>query len=221
MVYAASYTVPRYQKTDTDRRRGAKRYATKAWQARINQLKSYEKFEQLCYCNFGPGDKYLTLTYDDDHLRHTRREVMGDVKWFRRQLTLLREPRGERCNYIYVVEHKHGDARWHAHMILNGCGPGDLEEIQRCWRHGNVKVEWFDYSRLDDLRHYLTKEQPDYVGEHMWMTSRGLKRPVVESILHTGDFTLTAPHGAIIKERDQRDNEYGSFQYIKYFIPEN
>ena len=218
MVYVVCYTVPRYAKTDTDRRRGEKRHATKAWQARINQLKSYEKFEQLCYCNFGPGDKFITLTYDDTHLRHTRREVMGDIKWFRRQLLLLRQPRGETVKYIYVVEHKHGDARWHAHMILNGCGTGDLEEIQACWRHGNVKVEWFDYGRLDDLRHYLTKERPDHVGEHLWITSRGMRRPETESILHPDGFSLSVPYGAIVKETDHRVNEYGEFEYIKYYM---
>lgn len=220
MVYAASCTIPRWQKADTPRRRREKRYASRAWQERINHFKSAEKFEQLCYCNFGPGDKYLTLTYDEEHLPSVRREVMQDVKWFRRKLTLLRQPRGQWCDYVYVIEHRHGDGRWHVHMILNGCGPGDLEEIRQCWGNGGVKVEWFDYKRLDELRHYMTKERPDYVGEHPWMCSRGLKRPVVEYVVHAGEFHLTVPHGAIVKETDHRLNEYGEFEYIKYFLPE-
>lgn len=218
MVYCISYPIPKYSKEDTERQRGEKRHASGTWKAKINRLKSCEKLEQLVFANFRPGDRYLTLTYRDECLPETRRQVMADVKWFRRKLYLRRLPRGQPCFYVYAPEHKHGEGRWHVHMILNGCGSGDLEDIRECWTRGYAHVEWFDYAQAEELSSYLAKEKPDHVGEHPWIASRGLLRPEVDSRLVSDSTHLTVPPGAVVKQRENVQNSYGTFEYIKYFL---
>lgn len=219
LVRCISYPVPRYLLTDTERQRGEKRNATRACKAKLNRLRSCDKLEQLIFCNFGRGDKYLTLTYREDRVPDSRKQVMADVKWFRRKLVLLRQPRGQPCRYIYAPEHKHGEGRWHVHMILNGCGPGDLEDVRRCWTHGWVKVEWFDYAQAEELARYLSKEQPDHVGEHPWIASRGLLRPEMETRLVPDSAQIVIPYGAVVKESETVTNSYGTFEYVKYLLP--
>lgn len=219
MVYCVSYPIPKYRMEDTERQRGERRRATGEWKAKINRLKSCEKLEQLIFANFRPGDRYVTLTYREECLPSDRRQVMQDVKWFRRKLALRRQPRGQPCRYIYAPEHKHGEGRWHAHMILNGCGPGDLDDIRECWTKGYAQVKWFALSQGEELASYLSKEKPDHVGEHPWIASRGLLRPEVDSRLVPDSARLAVPPGAVVKQREQVQNSYGAFEYIKYFLP--
>lgn len=217
MVYCVSYTIPKYLKEDTPRQRGQKRRESGAWKARLNRLRSCEKLEQLIYCNFGSGDRYVTLTYRDECLPSTRQEVMKDFKYFRRKLALRRKARGQTCPYVYVIEHKTSKGRWHIHAILSGTGAEDERDIRECWSKGLANVKWFDLKQGEQLAAYLAKERPDYVGEHPWMSSRGLKRPVVTSSVVPDASKLAVPPGAVIRARDTRQNQYGEFEYIKYF----
>lgn len=219
MVYCVSYPVPKYRREDTPRQRGEKRRASSQWQAKLNRLRSCRKLEQLIYANFGPGDRYVTLTYRDECLAASRREVMGDIKYFRRKLAQRRQARGQSCRYLYTVEHKTSGGRWHAHMILSGAGSEDLEDIRQSWTKGAAHVEWFDLQQGEALATYLSKESPDRVGEHPWMASRGLRRPEVDSLLVPDSARLSIPAGAVVKDRAQVSNSYGEFEYIQYFLP--
>lgn len=190
---------------------------TRAAKSVNNRVHSSEKFEQLIYCNFGPNDKYITLTYRDECLAEDRKQVMADFKWFRRKLLLRRQARGQPCYYVYVIEHKHGDGRWHAHAIINGCGDVDLEDIRACWTKGNADVRYFSYAMADELASYMVKERPDRVGQHLWMTSRGLRRPLVDHQIVPDAFGTQIPVGVIIKHKEERSNQWGVFQHLKYF----
>lgn len=217
MVYCISYTIPKYLKEDTDRQRGERRRTAGSWKAKLNRLKSCEKLEQLIFCNFSPGDLYVTLTYRDECLPATRRDVMRDFKYFRRKLALRRKERGQGCHYIYVIEHKTSKGRWHIHMILSGGGASDRRDLTECWTHGLVDMRYFSASEAEELASYLAKESPDHVGEHLWIASRGLQRPSVVSEIVPDSAHLSAPPGAVIKSRDSRHNQYGEFEYMKYF----
>ena len=219
MVYAVSYPIPRYTLDQTERQRGARRAATSQWRERLNRLKSCEKLEQLVFCNFRPGDHYITLTYRDECLPDVRREVLRDVKNFRRRLADRRGPRGQSCRYIYTPEHKTSGGRWHAHMILNRADASDLLDIAQCWICGHAHVEPVNYLDVEELASYLAKESPDYVGEHPWITSRGLLRPTVDSRLVANTARLAIPQGAVVKRRDATQNEYGDFEFLKYYLP--
>lgn len=217
MTYVVGYPYIGYKKTDTEKQRAKKRKATSDWRARINKLNSKEKVEQLIYCNFDWGDKYITLTYRDECLPWNRKAVMDDFKYFRTKMLTRRQARGEYIHYIYVVEHKHGEARWHIHALISGSGDIDLQDVVECWPFGGVNIEYFSLSRAEELAEYFTKERPDYVGQHMWMTSRGLRRPTVTTETVSDSTRLTLPYGAIGKGNDTSNNEFGFFEYLKYF----
>lgn len=220
MVYCMSYPIPKYRREDTPRQRGEKRRASGSWQAKLNRLKSSEKLEQLIYCNFGPGDWFLTLTYRDGCLPARRARVMEDVRAFRRRLSELRRQRGAPLCYIYTMEHKSSGGRWHVHMVLRGTGPADLQEIRESWRKGHVHAQRFELGQGEALAAYLAKEAPDYVGEHPWIASRGLRRPKVDSRLVSDADRLAVPPGAVIRTQESRTNSYGRFEYVKYFLPQ-
>lgn len=219
MVYCVSYPVPKYRREDTPRQRGEKRRASSQWRAKLNRLKSCRRLEQLIFTNFGAGDLYLTLTYRDECLPGSRREVMGDVKYFRRKLAQRRQARGESCRYLYTVEHKTSGGRWHAHMILSGAGLDDLEDIRQSWTKGFCHIDWYDPKQGEELASYLAKERPDRTGEHPWMASRGLRRPQEDSLLVPDSARLSIPAGAVVKDRSRVSNSYGEFEYIQYYLP--
>ena len=61
---------------------------------RANLKTSYEKLLMLMCANFSPGDWWVTLTYDDDHLPETR-----EVFLILLQASFPRSGRPPRCPY--------------------------------------------------------------------------------------------------------------------------
>ena len=58
------------------------------------------------------------------------------------------------------------------------------------------------------------------VGDKGYVGSRNLAKPVRESQLVDDNVTITAPPGAVILDRDERQNGYGCYTYISYLLPE-
>ena len=50
---------------------------------------------------------------------------------------------------------------------------------------------------------------------------KGLIKPVVKSEIVSNNTALAAPFDSHIIERDERQTEFGSYQYIKYRVREN
>ncbi len=107
------------------------------------------------------------------------------------------------------------DRRFHHHVVLNGCGPGDLEEIRSLWGGGGyVRIEPVDVHYYRELAKYLTKEAREFgrarPGEHAWHAGRNLKRYEVEYIEIPSDgVTLTPPPGAVDYIQFVERNPYG------------
>lgn len=105
--------------------------------------------------------------------------------------------------------------RLHHHVVLNGCGPGDLEEIRSLWADGGyVRIEPVDVHYYKELAKYLTKEAREFgrakPGERSWRASRNLKRYEVEYIEIASDsVTLTPPPGAVDYVQFSERNPYG------------
>ena len=143
---------------------------------------------------------------------------------FLRLLRSSRTGRGAELKYIKNAEHLTDDGsegRWHHHLVVNAAG-GDYEEIRGLWSKWGDNVDFeplldgvIDY---EARARYLCKERPP-LGKQAWTPSRGLKRPVRTSELVDDALTLAPPPGAIILDRDQKDNAWGSFTYIKYLLP--
>lgn len=221
LVTACLYTVPKYLRSDSPYQRAEKQKISTAGRTAINNRTSAQVFEGLVFCNFGRGDLYITLTYRPDKLPSTRREVLRDFKRFRRRLVAAGWPGP--VKYIYVPEHRHGEGRWHLHLLLSGSGyslPLMRWDIQQAWDMGYVEVRPVSGCVKDvlELSRYLTKERPE-VGDRGFIPSRGLRRPEIDSRRVPDRETLAAPPGCEMLGNNDSANSFGEFHWIKYLLP--
>lgn len=203
--------------------RAAKEKVSSAARARINMRKSWQKLMLVAAANFGYRDSLVTLTYDDAHLPCSRKAAVAQVGKY---LVLLRRElrrQGRELKYIYVTESKHGDGRYHHHVLMN-CGKADEELIRSLWTCGeNVKRESIDLWGYEELAQYLTKEPREAGspnGARTWTPSKNLSRPVRESELVEDSVTLAPPPGAVVLATEVKQNEWGAFSYQLWLLPE-
>lgn len=199
-------------------RAGKKALSSQA-QQRMNLKYSYQKLELEIAANFGVGDLYATFTYDETHLPRSRKDANNRVALFMRRLRTARKAAGQELRYIYVTEHKHGDGRWHHHLLINATGD-DYAQIRKLWGQGGiefVKIRIDRDKNYETLARYLCKEQRDKVGLRLWSGSRNLRKPERECFRVPNDTPLTPPHNAmVLTDTGDVTTAYGHFRYIKY-----
>lgn len=199
-------------------RAGKKALSSEA-QRRMNLKYAYQKLELEIAANFGVRDLYATLTYDDEHLPASRKEANARMAAFWKRLRAARKARGEELRYIYVTEHKHGEGRWHHHVLLNATGD-DYDLIRELWAQGGVEFIQLRIDReknYETLARYLCKEQRDKVGLRLWSGSRNLRKPEKECFRVPNDTPLTPPKNAmVLTDTGDVTTAYGHFRYIKY-----
>lgn len=220
LVKTVIYTVPHPR--DPDHVRAAKSRATTAAQRALNYRTAQGKLEMLLAANFGPQDLFCTLTYDDAHLPTTHASAKARIQSFIRTLRSARRKHGSELKYVYVTEGRHGDKRYHHHIVINASGLNDLEAICSLWTYGEiVEIERIGTHEYIDIARYITKESAEGkpVGAQMWTPSRNLEKPTVESCYVQDNETITPPPGAFILEKEERVNEFGGFLYLKYRLP--
>ena len=219
-------TIPEHE---PGRRRSGRCRPTSSAQQFYNDKCSWRACELQLAANFGARDLVLTMTYDDCHLPPDKQGAAKLLQAFFRKLRAARRRRGEDLRYIYVTEGWHGkaedeffggdgrleDRRLHHHVVLNGCGPGDLEEIRSLWGGGGyVRMEPVDVHYYQELAKYLTKEAREFgrarPGERSWRASRNLRKYEVEyEEIRSDSVTLTAPPGAVDYVQFTEKNPYG------------
>ena len=218
---------PRGQARDLPKGRAAKRKLSSEAQQRMNAKYSYEKLELQLAANYGPGDLWVTVTYDDEQLPKNRAEAEARFKYF---LKKLRAARGKKAEPVvhWNTEHKHEHEnvlrhrRWHHHFCLNATGD-DFMLLRQCWIYGSsiemrrIKIDK-DHS-YETLARYMCKEARDRPGLRTWSYTRNAKHPEVETFPVPDDTPLSAPEGATVYEEASERTEYGAFVYIKYLTP--
>lgn len=222
LVKTVLYSVP--QAKDEKKVREAKQKVSSEARQRMNLRASWEKLEMTLAANFGYRDLVLTLTYLDKYLPPNREAAVKLLKKFIAQLRAEYKKRGYVLKYIYVTEDKHGDGRIHHHLVINGTG-NDYELIKSLWIYGdNVHFEPVEIKGYEALARYLTKEPREYgkteVGKRTWTPSKGLTKPKTEGEYVDDDITLIAPPGAVVLDRSEKNNEFGTFIYLKYLLPD-
>ena len=215
--------------------RAAKNKCSTLARRALNFRAAWQKLRLLLAANFGRGDLWITLGYDDDHLPASRREAKVRMQGFIDKLRAARRRCGEELRYIYNIEElqKDGSRRLHHHMVLRaGADRRDFELIRSLWTFGsNIEIRKLGEHELYsdnflELAQYMCKERnPEAkvynVGDKCWVSSRNLVRPETSSELVSDNVTITAPPGARILDQDHKQNEYGSFDYIVYILPED
>lgn len=199
--------------------RAGKRALSSQAQQRMNLKYAYQKLELEIAANFSVKDLYITLTYDDAHLPKSRAEANRRMQAFWRRLRAERRAQGQELRYIYVTEHKHGEGRWHHHVLINSTGK-DYELIRRLWRQGGVEFQQLRIDRdknFETLARYLCKEQREKLGLRLWSCSRNLRKPERECFRVPNDTPLSPPDGAtVLVDTGDVTTAYGHFRYVKY-----
>lgn len=216
LVKTIIYTAP--EPLDGKRARAEKSKATTAAQKAMNDKTARARLEMLLAANFTGYDLFVTLTYSLAYLPPNRAAAVKTLRRFIKALREHRRARGQELKYVYTTEEKHGEARLHHHIIINGTG-ADMELIRSLWPYGDVvDMEYIGQRDYETWALYLTKEsvagRP--VGAQMWTASRNMKKPVVRSEYVPNDTALAVPVGCHIIEKEERVTEFGSYCYIKY-----
>lgn len=216
LVIQAIYPAPN-PRDSVGVRQGKKALSSLA-QQRMNLKYCWQKLELAIAANFASGDIYATLTYDDDHLPTTRQQAVKRIQAFWRK---LRKGRGNDLRYIYVTEHRHGDGRWHHHVLINSTGD-DYDIIRKAWGQGAVEFRSLQFDReknYETLARYFCKEQRDGVGDRLWSGSRNLNKPEKECFRVPNDIQLEAPESALVfMDTGNVTTAYGHFHYMKYMV---
>ncbi len=209
------------------RERAGKIKATTAAMQRLNFKHSWERLSALLAVNFSRGDDVVTLTYDDEHLpaEKNRKRVENDLKIFRKKASAFWKGHGKPFRMIWSIEHKHGDGRWHVHAVINRLGTNDGRFLAALWGRGDVHIgklkEASDKNHIS-LARYMAKESEERENSrHAWHYTKNCRQPETEIERDVGDEPLQAPKGAIVLEAESHRNEYGTWAYIKYYIPED
>lgn len=219
IVKTAIYTAP--EPLDGQRARAEKSRMTTAAQKAMNNKAARARLEMLMAANYSGRDLFVTLTYRDEDLPPSRAEAVERLRKFIKTFRAHRKRNGQALKYLYTTEEKHGEARLHHHLVINGTG-ADVEVLKSLWPYGDIiDIEYIGARGYDELSIYMTKEsvagRP--VGAQMWTASRNMVKPVIESTYVPNDTLLGVPLGCHILEKEEKVTEFGSYCYIKYRVP--
>lgn len=164
---------------------------------------------------------FYTLTFDDGHLPPSFKETRKAWCRFRDR---CKRHLGGAFDYVYCIEGKHGDRRYHIHMVVRGTElpPSAVEEL---WRQGFVRSRPLLSSLTDAYREtaaYMCKERTDGVvtpiGSKIWACSKSLtaRLPPPERWECSGG-EIYVPEDALISGGGSVQNQWGEYKY-KWYI---
>lgn len=215
------YTPP--ARCDNPQQRAQKSKATSRAQAAMNMKNRRKRLEFIIAGNFGPRDRFVTLTYDDEHLPATRKAARANVPPFIAQLRELRRRCGLPFKYAYGTEGIHGESRLHHHIIITAA-PGDIEQLKSLWPYGSVDVETlgkYGPDRCAILAAYMLKERKPN-GEQGYTCSKNIDPPRVHSEWIDEDCSLAKPRaGAVILEEGSETTAFSEYYHLKYIRPDD
>lgn len=234
LVRAACYTQAR--PGDSPKARAAKNKCSSLARQKINFRCSWEKLWFLLAANFHRGDLWVTLGYDDGHLPADRKAAKKEITDFWDRMRATRKRRGEALKYIYCTHEVQDDGsrRLHHHFIVSaGSQRQDFELIRSLWRGGsNIEIrvigdsDKYPYDDFMELAKYMLHERnPEQkghaTGDKGYVSSTNLEKPQEDSRMVDDSTSVGVPPGAYVLERESKVNEYGSFDYVFYLLPES
>ena len=166
--------------------RSIKRDNSKA-QRNLNDKNARKYVERLINRNFGDGDIWITLTYDDAHLPPDGDidAAIKNMQNYIRRVNYQRKKRGlPNCKYVYVTEYNEGaEIRWHHHLVMDGAL--DMDTVEKCWGQSSrneVRRLQKDENGLSGMANYIVKEKKRIRSEKRWNSSQGLIDPDIRVV---------------------------------------
>ena len=174
---------------------------------------------------FGYEGSVYTLTFDREHEPEKFQDVRRAWKSFCKRLRRWKE---RSFDYIYLIEGRHGDHRFHIHAVFRDSDFSPAE-IRFLWQHGMVDDEPLLRFPGDSYRRtakYFNKEATDGItipiDARTWVPSRSLtqKLPPVEKWRDSsGDIPI--PENARCKNNYSTKTDFGEYHYASYILNRN
>lgn len=146
-------------------------------QRKLNNKKAERYLNRLVHTNFGKGDLFIDLSFDESHLPKDRAGVIREVKNYIARLRRYRKKHNlPELKYIYVVSDSDqfgNKKRLHVHMIINDMDRDAAEEI---WGRGYCdtdRLQFNEYGVTGKVL-YMARQAK---GERTWSGSQNLKKP--------------------------------------------
>lgn len=167
-----------FEHVETTKRNKRKREKlTSPKQQNLNDKNARRYFALLVKSNFGDGDIYLTLTYDNETRPETIAEAEHEVKKYIDRLKTLYKKHGiKKVEYIFVTEQGAKNGGIHHHILLKNVGIA-RDELELKWHklgNANSKKIRENNNGIEQLANYLQKEP---AGKKRWKNSHDLIRP--------------------------------------------
>ena len=170
---------------------------------------------------FGFEGVSYTLTFDREHEPERFQDVRRAWRSF---LYRLKKWRQRPFDYVYLIEGKHGDHRYHIHLVLRDSDFSPAE-VRHLWRYGeNVEDQPLLRYPRDSYRRtakYFNKEATDGlilpIGAKLWNCSRSLNAqlPLPERWKDESG-VIEIPDNVSISGRNDIRNEFGAYYYAWY-----
>jgi len=174
---------------------------------------------------FGYEGSHYTLTFDALHLPPDFAGVRASFRAFMARARRWRK--GAPFDWIYCIEGKHGDHRFHIHTVFRDMDFSPAE-IRYLWRQGDVDDEPVllkegGYRRLAE---YFNKESPDGIiipiGRHPWSCARSLSRQLgPPERWRDSSGVIEIPDAVFWARRGGTQNDFGSYYYGSYIYEKN
>lgn len=206
-------------KSDSRRARREKREFSTAARQLLNDKTSKQRLETLLAANFSAGDLFLTATFGGQYRKLDESEKLNCLKRFFRNLRDRNRRRGAETLYIYAPhradEH---EPNVHVHAVIR-LGALTLDELRAMWKYGNLDVKFVgngDFGDFEYLSAYLCHEfDQREKGKRLWVPSKGLKQPEIETEEVPAGTILAVPDGYSVLRRGGEEGMYSCWMYLK------
>jgi hypothetical protein len=184
----------------------------------LNRKKTLQRnrrdIRRLVNCNIQEYSKFITLTFADNIT--DLKQANYEWKKFKQRL----ETRiGYKLQYLVVIEFQKRGAI-HYHCVMFNLPYIQNEDLASIWGNGYVKINKID--NVDNVGayvcKYITKDNNDerLIGQKMYFTSRGLKKPVEIKEKARVETLASAFLASACVYEAVFENEYNSISYKQY-----
>lgn len=219
LVKECRYIRPHFYLDDTETVRTEKNKILKNAGCKCFKRSPVDRLE-LLLALFGWRASFYTLTFSDGCLPGNFRGVQAMWKAF---LKSMKRWRKGPFDYVYCIEGKHGDHRYHIHLVLRD-EDFSPAEVRFLWPGGFVDDVPLIMGEDDSFRRiakYMCKERRDGislpVGSRMWVASRSLYQSLPKQRRWISDTdAISIPVDAAWAEEETVRNPYGLYHYAAY-----
>lgn len=172
---------------------------------------------------FGDEGRVYCLTFDPEHEPEKFADVRRAWRSFLRRLKLHKDGA---FDYIYLIEGRHGDHRYHMHLVLRNSDFSPAE-VMSLWRFGSIaSSEPLLLHSKDTYRRtakYFCKEQTDGIvipmSARQWVASRSLSRKLPPPDIFTSKSGwIPIPEKVRVSGTYSTSNEFGQYRYAWYIL---